>query len=286
MALGKLTELPQIAKLSPSVMRILGCNPGIKTLQGTNTYLVGTGAKRVLIDASEPEKPSYMANVKQVLKEESVTISDIVVTHWHPDHLGGVQQLLSTLPSAPNVRKLPLEGETFEYEIQKLVDGQEIRVEGASLRVIHTPGHTKDHVVLLDTDRGALFSGDCILGETTAVFEDYVSYMASLKKILDLEPKVIYPGHGPVVDQPCDKIRMYIKHREQREKQYLDVLTKQSDFVSASFIAKDVYVGLEDFMLPAAAENVTVQLRKLKAEGKVLQDGDSDKWKLAYKRNA
>jgi glyoxylase-like metal-dependent hydrolase (beta-lactamase superfamily II) len=110
------------------------------------------------------------------------------------------------------------------------------------IRAVHTPGHTSDHVVLWEEDTRALFSGDCILGETTAVFEDYVSYVASLRKILALKPKVIYPGHGPVVNDPCERIRMYIKHREQREAQYLEVLAKQSDFVSVEFITRAVYV--------------------------------------------
>lgn len=66
-------------------------------------------------------------------------------------------------------------------------------------RIHHTPGHTTDHVIITLEEDEALFSADSVLGEGSTVFEDLKDYLNSLQLILDLNPKVIFPGHGSVI---------------------------------------------------------------------------------------
>lgn len=80
-----------------------------------------------------------------------------------------------------------------------LKDKQIFEADDAKIQVIYTPGHTTDHCILYEMQTQEVFSGDCILGEGTAVFEDLYDYMKSLQLIIGLEPKAIFPGHGNII---------------------------------------------------------------------------------------
>ncbi|XP_029164584.1 endoribonuclease LACTB2 [Nylanderia fulva] len=292
-----LTNLPPIARLSSKVIRILGCNPGPMTLQGTNTYLVGTGRRRVLVDSGEKKTAdAYVKLLNNVLKEENATVEHLVVTHWHHDHIGGVESVRNLLKSLfpldkqPTVWKLPRsanddDSSNDEKAIQwkPLKDEQVVEVEGAKLQVKYTPGHTSDHICLLLQDENILFSGDCILGEGTSVFEDLHDYLLSLDKILEMQPKIIYPGHGPVLNDPLPRIEYYITHRIQREKEILRILEEQEDKpITGIEIVKLMYKDMPDKWL-IAAYTVEQHLRKLQKEGKVLQEQEGGWWRVKGK---
>ncbi|XP_038210091.1 beta-lactamase-like protein 2 homolog [Zerene cesonia] len=279
--------IPAVSRLSNRIIRILGCNPGPMTLQGTNTYLIGTGKNRILLDTGDKDVPEYQKNLSEVVSSEQVNIEHIIVTHWHHDHIGGLENIFGTIAKNPKIWKHKrdtndaADSDIPTIKMNWLTDGQEIKVEGATLKIHHTPGHTTDHVVLTLLEENILFSGDCILGEGTAVFEDLFTYMKSLNRILELQPGVIYPGHGNIVEEPLEKIRYYIAHRNQREEQIYQTLKNNADKqLNEMDLVKMIYTETPEHLWPAAAYNVNHHLTKLTKENKIKSiniDGES-KW--------
>ena len=140
--------LPAVSRLSPVVVRLLGHNPGPMTLQGTNTYLIGSGSRRLLLDAGEAGVAQYQQSLAATLASEQCGLASLVISHWHHDHIGGAGGVVQAQPQVV-VHKFPrLEDQLDGLTISPLEDGQLLEVEGASCRVIHTPGHTTDHVML------------------------------------------------------------------------------------------------------------------------------------------
>merc|ERR1719487_3145543 len=90
---GGQQKLPPVAdreKKSDRVFQVLGLNPGSFSLNGTNTYLVGTGPKKILIDCAEG-RAEYVPNLEKAMEMCGCKeIQEIIMTHWHFDHLGGV----------------------------------------------------------------------------------------------------------------------------------------------------------------------------------------------------
>ena len=85
-----LPSLSAVEVLSPRVVRVLGMNPSPYTLTGTNCYLIGSGTSRVLLDTGEGV-PEFVDVLRDAMRKVGCTrIQEIVLSHWHRDHSGGV----------------------------------------------------------------------------------------------------------------------------------------------------------------------------------------------------
>ena len=155
------------------------------------------------------------------------------------------------------------------------------------LQVLHCPGHTIDSVSLIFPADRSLFTGDTVLGQGTAVFEDLQEYIASLEKMLDACDKYepLYPGHGPVVPDGPQTIRMYIDHRLEREAQILALLrtSPPGGPWTTWTITLKVYEGYPEEVLEAAARGIQLHMKKLEKEGRVKSLGgylNDERWEL------
>ena len=265
------------------VGRVLGLNPGMMTGPGTNTYLVGR-RDPILIDTGAGV-PDYVPLLERYLAERGWSQpSRVLLTHRHRDHLGGVAQLRERFRGL-RVSKMLHRDAGLPEPIEDLRDGQRVEGEGVTLVPVYTPGHASDHLCYYLEEEKALFTGDVILGGSTTVIPsddgDLLDYLDSLRRLLALDVRRIYPAHGPVIEDGPARIREYIDHRMLRERQILAAMGDGLDTIPA-MVAR-IYVDVAPALHVVAAMSVESHLRKLAREGRaretVIRDQPS-RWSL------
>jgi glyoxylase-like metal-dependent hydrolase (beta-lactamase superfamily II) len=239
------------------VTRVLAPNPGIRELEGTNTWIVGD-APAIVIDPG-PDDPGHLVEVVRT----AGSIGAIALTHDHPDHAPGAIPL-GTMTGAPVFAARPAEG------MERIRDGEQVSAGSLVLSVVGTPGHAPDHVAFFDARTGSLFTGDAVLGRGTSVIDppegDLTAYLRSLRRMRELAPRTIYPGHGPVVLRALAKLDEYLDHRTMREGQVLSALGDASR--TPEELAAEIYADYPPEVQELAARSVLAHLIKLEVEGR------------------
>ena len=197
----------------------------------------------------------------------------VLVTHNHSDHASGAEAILARFPGT-RFAKIPWPGRDDRYPVawESLGDGERVKAGDDAVEVVSTPGHAPDHACFWHGPSGVLFCGDLAIQGTTVVIPasaggDLRDYIASLERVLALEPAQLLPAHGPVITAPARLLRLYLAHRRERDAQILEALARGAGSVDE--LVGRVYAGLADNLVRFARETVVAHLVKLEREGRV-----------------
>mgnify|MGYP000165097595 CR=1 FL=1 len=272
---------------APGVRRVTASNSGPFTFAGTNSYIVGHGRVAVI----DPG-PADMAHRDALLAAtQGETITHILVTHAHHDHIDGVAALREATGATiagfgPQVPPRPFaEGgpsldagadSAFVPDIT-LADGAVVDGGGWRMEAIATPGHSSDHMVYALAGSGVLFSGDHVMGWSTTVVAPpdgvMADYMRSLDRLMARGEDTYLPGHGGPVRNAHAFVRALRTHRRAREAAILARLVAGDTTIPA--IVAAIYPGLDAALVPAAGLSVLAHLEDLVARGTAIADGGS-----------
>ena len=275
--------------IDSNVKRLLAKNPSPFTFYGTGTYIIGHDDLAV-IDPG-PLIESHIFNLLKLLKRAKKV--SLFITHTHADHSPAARVIKENIDCTsygygPYKRKKFdtnfEEGHdlTFKPDIY-LNDGELVNGNGWTIRAIHTPGHTSNHMCYGLEEQLILFTGDHIMGWSTTVIVppdgNMTSYIESLKKVLNYKYKIFYPTHGGPITKPRQFVNALIAHRLMRQTQIINELSKNN--LTIKEMVSKFYKTTDKRLWPAAEKSILANLLSLKDKGVVVdEDNKKVKWKV------
>ena len=246
---------------------VLAPNPGPMTLDGTNTWVVhDPGTREALVVDPGPDDEGHLRAVLSAVRQRGARVREVLLTHGHADHSAGARAF-AEISAAPRVRALD---PAHRLGTEGLADGDVVRVDGAELHVVGTPGHTADSLSFVLRCEAAVLTGDTVLGRGTTVVAHpdgrLGPYLESLHRLRDLaesaEVATVLPGHGPVLGNALTALEGYLAHRRQRLDQVRAAL--EAGATTPREVVERVYADVDPVLWPAAELSVRAQLEYLR----------------------
>lgn len=236
-------------------MGVRADNPGPLTLDGTNSWLVGS-RPAWLIDPG-PALPAHISALTEEIERRG-GLGGVALTHDHADHAEATSSIRARFPQAP------LAAARGEVDV-RLRDGMRF----GPLEVVEMPGHAVDHLAFLADSVG--FSGDAVLGRGSVfVAPDpgaLTGYLEGLRRLLLRAPQMLCPGHGPLITEPRAKLEEYLAHRLDRERRLVAALGAGARSVDE--MLDGAWPEIDPSLRPVAAFTLAAHLDKLAEEGRL-----------------
>lgn len=252
-------------------------SPTLPPATHTNVYVIGHD-ELIVIDPAAVE-PAEQDKLIGYLEYLGGRVREVWLTHQHGDHYGTAERLREryNVPVAAHA----LTAEVLPIRIDRLIpDGETTTLtlaggHTATWRAVHTPGHARGHLAFFEERLRSLIAGDLVstLGTVVVAPPDgnMRAYVSSLERVRDLDPRLLFPAHGPPVAAKA-RLEQYLEHRRARENAILDALADAPR--EASAIVPIVYAEIAQNLWGLAEMNVRAHLEKLVEEGRVRQNGD------------
>lgn len=249
----------------------------------TNSYALGE-REVLLVEPATPFEDERRAWLEWArgIASAGRRLAAIVLTHHHPDHVGGAAFFARELglpiwAHAATAALLP------ELAIaRRLEDGEVLALAGATpqrWRALHTPGHAPGHLCLLDEEGGALIAGDMVASAGTILIApgegDMAEYLRQLDRLAGLGARVALPAHGEPIDAPEPLFRHYIAHRLAREARVVAALAAHAgDALAPEALVPEVYADTSPHAWPIARLSLEAHLLKLEQDGRARRDAE------------
>jgi glyoxylase-like metal-dependent hydrolase (beta-lactamase superfamily II)/8-oxo-dGTP pyrophosphatase MutT (NUDIX family) len=245
----------------------------------TCCYIVHNSESMLVFDPGSPyeDEQQALADCIDEMIGEGRAVREIILTHLHPDHVGGVNALKKHLNGKVPVAAHAQTADALDdVHVDRLIeDNDVITLEGdpvIRLRALHTPGHALGHLCFHDEERGVLMTGDNILGAGSVLIDppqgnmrDYLNSLERMRSLPNLT--VLLGGHGPAVATPYQKINEYITHRLEREQNILEAVHAGAS--TPKEIVARVYTDVSPKAHAMAERSVLAHLEKLREDGAI-----------------
>ena len=258
-------------ELEPGIHQLTFGREPLPGFPPPNAFLVFGSDAAVLIDAGWESEDDHRARAAYIREVNAPPVSEIIITHRHPDHGGGAlhmhRETGAPLACHPDDREA-IERDRLHGELHIAEDirhGDRRDLGGLSLEAISAPGHTAGSLALYAPERRALFTSDTVLAVSTTSIGpndgNLADYMRTLERLQDVDARIMYTGHGGPVKRPRARLDALITHRQERERAVLSAL-RDGPLTPAELRAR-IYTRLPESRERLAERQLITTLAKL-----------------------